>query len=123
MPRAVRRGNNGRRVDKHHDELTKRSAQTSDGEEVWIEPEPMFGPAPEAFISKRRSSRDVNPERVQQAFLLAFIYLMDQEDFSPTEIGKVFGMSRAKVYRQMQDIRTIREQGPEAFFDDEGDDE
>jgi len=97
MPRAVRYGNNDHRVDRRHNS-TKRSTQLSDGEEVWIERKPGPGLEPMDFKPKRRSSRDVDPERVQQASLAAFNYLVNRGDFTPAEIGRVFGISRAGWY-------------------------
>lgn len=79
-----------------------RFAREDGGEEVWVDSTPY----PKKIA--RRSSRKVDRNKVDDGFMLAFIYLFDSDDYTPEELGKIFKISRATVYRIINELRETR---------------
>jgi biotin operon repressor len=108
-------------------ERVRRNERYSEGEDVWVDCEPYIRPP------VRRSSRAIDPNRVQDGFLLVLIYLLKSGDYTIGEMAAILNISRATVYRHIDELRKIRqydavirkleEKGIYIEFDDEFDDE
>jgi HTH domain len=88
-----------------------RFAHEDGGDEVWVDSTPY------PKNTARRSSRKVDPKRVDAGFMLAFIYLLDNNDYTPGELGKIFKISRATVYRLINELRETRELKLNAYLE------
>jgi hypothetical protein len=103
MPKAIRFGNtNGHVVRTSIGEATRRSRNLAEGEEVWVEPAHRKGKP------LRRSSRELDPDHLDQAFMLAFVTLHDAGVFTPDEIAYVLNISRATFYRKRDALLALR---------------
>jgi DNA-binding CsgD family transcriptional regulator len=120
MPRGMRFGNNDGRVDRSGaGERARRAARYSEGEEAWLDSEPY----PHRTV--RRSSRATDPERVETGLQLALFTLVKTGDYTTDELARIFNLSRATIYRHLNELRKLCEYYPvierlvnEGFFDD-----
>jgi predicted HTH transcriptional regulator len=120
MGKAIRFGNLDGRVDRFgQSERAMRDGQFSEGAETYFESEPVTEP------KRRRSSREIDHDRVEAGRKLALLNLLKSGDYTADELGKIFGISRATVYRLIDELRKLQEIAPivrqlaaEGFFND-----
>ena len=120
MPRGMRFGSRDGRVDRSGaGERARRTARYSEGEEAWLDSEPY----PQHTV--RRSSCATDPELVETGRVLALFTLVKTGDYTTDELAKIFNLSRATIYRHLDELRKIRQYYPvierlvnEGYFDD-----
>jgi hypothetical protein len=103
----MRFSNKDGRVDRAGDgERARRSGHLSEGEDVWIDETPDVQPM------RRRTSREIDPGRVETGLLLALVTLLNTGDYTVAELVKIFKRSRPTIYRYISVLERLQEYSP-----------
>ena len=105
MSKGIFLGDGDGRVDRTaRGEKIRRSAGLSDGEEVFVhgaDTTPKSAPRP---------SRAVDQGPVDVGFMRALKHLLETGDYTPEELRMIFSVSRATIYRRIDELQMLREQ-------------